>query len=180
MLQLHTSTTYNRLLAKYNLKLVQLRALNCGMGKLDGPLMVGKRCFRYGALADLGDRWNQLWSCDCRHRQCFHILQERCMCCPRLEHQRLLLWRLLMSHGSQLALVPMANPATRTTGVHTTRTDHPSSRTTRAHTPPRKPQHSIWSGMATMDWGWMHWVRFLVFVIFRFSRHRASCSELVR
>ena len=88
--------------------------------------------------------------------------------------------RLLMSHGSQLALVPMANPATRTTGVHTTRTDHPSSRTTRAHTPPRKPQHLIWSGMATMDWGWMHWVRFLVFVIFRFSRQRASCSELVR
>ena len=48
-----------------------------------------------------------------------------------------------MSHGSQQALVPMANLEMRTIGVHTTLTDHPSSRTTRAHTPRKKLQHNL-------------------------------------
>ena len=48
-----------------------------------------------------------------------------------------------MSRGSQQALVPMANLEMRTTGVHTTLTDHPSSRTTRAHIPPKKLQNDL-------------------------------------
>lgn len=44
-----------------------------------------------------------------------------------------------MSHGSQRALVLMANLETRIIGVHTMPTDLPNSLTTHAHTP--LPKH---------------------------------------
>ena len=49
-----------------------------------------------------------------------------------------------MSHGSQRALVLMANLETRITGVHTMATDLPNSMTTRAVTPlPRQLKNEL-------------------------------------